>query len=103
MAGSVTGLGAAWGQWVGLAVTDGIPGFWRALGEVFPETRHQRCWVHMIRNVLDKLPKARQQQTHKDLVRIYEAGSKAEAVNWIVYIADQYRSHPPAVKRLLES
>ncbi|MEO0081037.1 MAG: IS256 family transposase [candidate division WOR-3 bacterium] len=89
-------------KWVGLAVADGIPGFWRAFGEAFPEARRQRCWVHMIRNVLDKLPKARQQQAHKDLVRIYEAGSKAEAVSWIVYFADHYRLHPPAVKCLLE-
>jgi len=26
-------------------VGDGALGMWGALGEVFPETRHQRCWV----------------------------------------------------------
>ncbi|MEO0082198.1 MAG: transposase [candidate division WOR-3 bacterium] len=34
---------------------------------------------------------------------IYDAASKAEAVIWIVYFADHYRLHPPAVKCLLEN
>jgi hypothetical protein len=29
-----------------LAVGDGALGFWAALGEVFPETKIQRCWFH---------------------------------------------------------
>ena len=39
-----------------LAVGDGALGFWAALAEVYPETKQQRCWVHKLRNVLDKLP-----------------------------------------------
>ena len=30
-------------------------GFWKALDEVFPGTRHQRCWVHKTANVLNKV------------------------------------------------
>ena len=40
-----------------LAVGDGALGFWAAVREVWPETREQRCWVHKLANVLDKLPK----------------------------------------------
>jgi transposase-like protein len=40
-----------------LAVGDGALGFWKALRDVWPKTREQRCWVHRIANVLDKLPK----------------------------------------------
>src|SRR5215207_9568481 len=29
-----------------LATGDGALGFWKALEEVCPKTRHQRCWVH---------------------------------------------------------
>jgi transposase-like protein len=29
-----------------LAVGDGALGFWKALREVFPDTREQRCWWH---------------------------------------------------------
>src|SRR5919197_868125 len=40
-----------------LAIGDGALGLWAALDEVFPTTRHQRCWNHRALNVLDKLPK----------------------------------------------
>ena len=43
-----------------LAVGDGALGFWKAVREVFPETREQRCWFHKIANVLDALPKSAQ-------------------------------------------
>jgi transposase-like protein len=38
-----------------IAVGDGALGFWRALDEVFPGTRHQRCWIHKTANVLNKV------------------------------------------------
>ena len=41
-----------------LAVADGALGFWKALGEIWPTTREQRCWVHKTANVLNKLPKS---------------------------------------------
>ena len=40
-----------------LAIGDGALGFWKAVGEVWPAIREQRCWVHKTANVLDKLPK----------------------------------------------
>ena len=36
-----------------LAVADGALGFWKALDEIFPGTRHQRCWFHTIRTQSD--------------------------------------------------
>jgi putative transposase len=39
-------------------VGDGALGLWRALREVFPATREQRCWQHVVRNVLGALPKS---------------------------------------------
>lgn len=51
-----------------LAVGDGALGFWAALAEVYPKTQQQRCWVHKLRNVLDKLPK-RLQEKAKELLR----------------------------------
>src|SRR5271167_3237327 len=35
-----------------IAVGDGALGFWKAIDEIFPGTRHQRCWVHKTANVL---------------------------------------------------
>ena len=41
-----------------LATGDGSLGFWAAIGEVFPETKRQRCWVHKTVNILDKMPQS---------------------------------------------
>ena len=38
-----------------LAVGDGALGFWKAIEQVFPSTRHQRCWVHKTANILNKV------------------------------------------------
>ena len=54
-----------------LATGDGSLGFWKALEEVFPTTRHQRCWVHKTVNVLDKLPKSVQPAAKQDLREIW--------------------------------
>jgi transposase-like protein len=50
-----------------LAVADGALGFWKALGELWPTTREQRCWVHKTANVLDKLPKSQQPKAKRSL------------------------------------
>ena len=62
-----------------IAVGDGALGFWRALDEVFPGTRHQRCWVHKSANVLNKVPKSVQQAMRADLREIHSAPTRAAA------------------------
>jgi len=62
-----------------LAVGDGALGFWAALEEVYPETRHQRCWVHKTANVLNYLPKAVQPKVKKALQEIWMAEDRASA------------------------
>jgi putative transposase len=90
-------------KWIGLAVADGIPGFWSALAKAFPVTRRQRCWVHMMRNVLDKLPKSKQAQARKALQRIYNAETRSEAAARIGRFAESYKAYPPAVACLVEN
>jgi transposase-like protein len=62
-----------------LAVGDGSLGFWKALPQVFGETRWQRCWMHKTGNVLDKLPKSVQGRAKQNLHEIWMAESKADA------------------------
>ena len=50
-----------------LATGDGALGFWKALDEMSPTTRHQRCTVHKTVNVMDKLPKSVQPVAKADL------------------------------------
>ena len=40
-----------------LAIGDGALGFWKAIRQVWDTTKEQRCWVHKMANVLDKMPK----------------------------------------------
>ena len=61
------------------ATGDGALGFWKALAQVFPTTRCQRCWVHKTANVLDKLPKRIQPHAKAMLHDIWMAATKAEA------------------------
>src|SRR4029077_559853 len=56
-----------------LAIGDGALGFWKAVRQVWPSTRGQRCWVHKSANVLDKLPKGAQPKAKSALHAIYEA------------------------------
>ena len=62
-----------------LATGDGGLGFWQALHEVWPKTKQQRCWVHKIANVLNKLPASLQGKAKQDLHAIYEAENRAAA------------------------
>ena len=62
-----------------LAVGDGALGFWKALRQVWPATREQRCWVHKTANVLDKLPRGQQPKAKAMLHDIWQAATKGEA------------------------
>ena len=62
-----------------LAVGDGALGFWKALPQVFGETRIQRCWVHKTANVLNKLPKHLQPKAKSDLQQIWMADTRENA------------------------
>jgi putative transposase len=62
-----------------LAVADGALGFWKALEEVFPATRHQRCWQHKTVNVLNKVAKSVQPTLKQDLREIWMAPDRAAA------------------------
>jgi putative transposase len=61
-----------------LAIGDGALGLWAALDEVFPATRHQRCWNHRVLNVLDKLPKRLHPEVRKKLRALAEAPTRQE-------------------------
>jgi putative transposase len=73
-----------------LAVGDGALGFWKAIEQVFPSTRHQRCWVHKTANVLNKVALSVQANMKTDLREIYGAPTRAAAEAAIDLFADKY-------------
>jgi putative transposase len=73
-----------------IAVGDGALGFWKSLDEVFPGTRHQRCWVHKTANVLNKVPLSVQANMKTDLREIYGAPTRSAAEMAIDVFAEKY-------------
>jgi putative transposase len=67
------------GEHLSLIVTDGCPGLAAALRTVYPRVRHQRCWAHKMRNILEKVKKADYDEVKRDAQAIYTAESQAHA------------------------
>jgi transposase-like protein len=85
-----------------LAIGDGALGFWAAVREVWPEAREQRCWVHRIANVLDKLPRRLQPQAKRALHEMMYAESRAACETAMQRFAQDYEAkYPKAVKALV--
>lgn len=81
-----------------LAIGDGAMGFWAALDEVYPDTRHQRCWKHKSANVLNCLPKRSQPKAKESLDNIWRAQSKADAEKAFDLFIETYEpKYPKAV------
>ena len=86
-----------------LAVGDGNLGLWAALGDVFPQTQEQRCWVHKIANVLDKLPKRLQPKAKSFLHEIMNAPTRDLALLEIENFKQEYGAkYPKAVSCLIK-
>jgi putative transposase len=83
-----------------VATGDGALGFWGALREVFPQSREQRCWVHVTANVLAALPKRLQAEAKAAITRIYTAATRAEAITQVRAFADQFAGYPKAVTKI---
>jgi transposase-like protein len=85
------------------AVGDGAPGFWKALREVYPDTREQRCWVHKTANVLDAMPKSAQPAAKKAIQDIYNAEDRDHAEQAIKTFDRLYGAKfPKGVKKITD-
>lgn len=89
-----------------LAVGDGALGFWAGLRECegLKKTREQRCWVHKIANVLDKLPKRQQVQAKKHLHEMMKASTLEDAEKERDIFAEAFTDkYPKAVECLTKN
>jgi putative transposase len=83
-------------------VGDGALGLWRALGEVFPATREQRCWVHKVANVLNAMPKSVQAGARRALNEIIQAEDRTHAERAIQALVSDYGAKwPKAVAKVV--
>ena len=86
-----------------LAVGDGALGFWKAVREVFPATREQRCWWHKQANVLAALPKSAHPGALAAMREIYNAEDIDKAQLAIkAFEIDYGAKYPKAVAKIVE-
>jgi putative transposase len=84
-----------------LAAGDGAMGLWAALAEVFPKTRHQRCWFHKTGNILSALPKSQHGRAKAGLQEIWQAATREEALAAFKRFTDTYSArYPKATEKL---
>lgn len=74
------------------ATGDGALGFWKALAQVYPTTRAQRCWVHKTANVLNKMPKSVQAKAKSMIHEIWMAETKADAIKALDLFEETFRA-----------
>jgi putative transposase len=84
-----------------LATGDGALGFWKAIGQVYPMTREQRCWVHKTAHVLDKLPKRLQPEAKEKLHQIWMAETRADAEQAFDLFLTTYQAKYPKATECL--
>jgi putative transposase len=85
-----------------LAVGDGALGFWKALRQVYPATREQRCWVHKAANVLDKLHKRVQGKAKEMLHAIWMAPTRAAAEQAFAAFVEMFGAKYPGAVACLQ-
>ncbi len=85
-----------------MVITDGCAGLARALETVYPRARHQRCWVHKMRNILEKARRRDEPQIKTQAQKIYLAENAAAARRAFERFRFRWRSRYPTMVRQLE-
>ncbi len=84
-----------------LIVTDGCPGLAAAIPTVYPHVKHQRCWVHKMRNILEHVRKRDYEAVKRDAQAIYRAEGRREAERaFRVFRVHWQEAYAGMVKRL---
>lgn len=79
--------------------TDGVSGFKEILEQVYPKAKHQRCIVHIIRNMTPCVQKKEMQELCNDLKLIYKAKSREEAKSNAESFREKYKKNRILIKK----
>ena len=90
------------GRNLALVVTDGCPGLAAAIETVYPRAWHQRCWVHKMRNILEKVRQWDYEEVQQGAQAIYRAQSRGQARQAFCHFRRRWRDDYPAMVRRLE-
>jgi len=90
------------GQQLRLVISDGCAGLAAAIETIYPRARHQRCWVHKMRNLRDGVRRRDQASVKRDAQRIYLARHAAQARRAFQRFRFHWQAVYPALVRRLE-
>ena len=90
------------GERLKLIITDGCAGLAGAIQVVYPRVAHQRCWVHKMRNILEKVRKRDSDSVKQEAQAIYKAANGKAAEEAFRRFAAHWRKPYPAMVRQLE-
>lgn len=78
-------------------VADGAQGIWKAFSAVFPRAKQQRCWLHKMLNVEDKVPEKYRKTVHVRLCEAMMAQSRQQGERLLEKLARELdRRYPKA-------
>ncbi len=90
------------GEKLRLIITDGCSGLAAAIQTVYPNAKHQRCWVHKMRNILERVRKRDYAQVKLGAQKIYLAENKSKAQAACRRFAWRWRDAYPGMVHQLE-
>jgi len=90
------------GEQLQLIVTDGCPGLAAAMQTVYPRVLHQRCWVHKMRNILERVRRRDHALVKAMAQAIYLADDHASASRAFCIFQRRWLAIYPAMVRKLE-
>jgi len=90
-------------QTVTLGVTDGLPGLEKVFREEFPQSKVQRCQVHVARNVLAKVPQKLKQKVADDMRSIFYASSREKALEFSTQFTERWQKDVPSAVKCLQN
>ena len=85
-----------------LFVSDGLTGLQDALLEEFPKAKHQACWTHIARNVMNRVRARDKLEVGEDLRKIHQSGNFEQAQAMYEYFSKKWKHIYPKVITLLD-
>lgn len=84
-----------------LFISDALPGLANVFAEEFPKSRHQRCWVHISRNVRVLVKRVHTQEILNDLKLVYTSADAETAEMQLWRFLEKWSALYPKVTQLL--
>ena len=82
-------------------ITDGLMGMPEAIGEVFPNAKHQRCLVHIQRNISQNVRVKDRAEICNDFKKVYNKGTKEETIDEFDKFVKKWQvTYPRLIKKV---